>query len=127
MISLWMGAAAPAKPGRPAVPPLKAADGPPCQWMPDGARLLCLFVPDGRGAPPPEPAVPAGPTTQETAGRPAPVRTYEDLLENTHDETLFDYYFTGQLALIDAASGAVTKVGAPAVIDRAAAAPRGGV
>src|SRR5207249_9255075 len=37
-----------------------------------------------------------------------------------------DYYFTGQLALIDAVTGAVTKVGAPAVIDRADPAPGGG-
>ena len=126
MIGLWIADAATAQARRLAVPPLNAADGPPCQWMPDGARLLCLFVPDGRGAPPPEPAVPVGPTTQETSGRPAPVRTYEDLLENSHDEALFDYYFTGQLALVDAASGAVTNVGSPAVIDRADPAPAGG-
>ncbi|HEX9279779.1 MAG TPA: hypothetical protein VF890_03990, partial [Gemmatimonadales bacterium] len=126
MIGLWIVDAATAQARRLPVPPLNAADGPPCQWMPGGARLLCLFVADGRGAPPPEPAVPAGPTTQETSGRPAPVRTYEDLLENTHDEALFDYYFTGQLALVDAATGAVTKVGAPAVIDRADPAPGGG-
>src|SRR6267143_49051 len=123
MIGLWIVDAATAQARRLPVPPLNAADGPPCQWMPDGARLLCLFVPGGRGAPPPEPAVPVGPTTQETSGRPAPVRTYEDLLENSHDETLFDYYFTGQLALVDAASGAVTNVGSPAVIDRADPAP----
>ena len=126
MIGLWIVDAATAQARRLPVPPLNAADGPPCQWMPGGARLLCLFVADGRGAPPPEPAVPAGPTTQETSGRPAPVRTYEDLLENTHDEALFDYYFTGQLALVDAATGAVAKVGAPAVIDRADPAPGGG-
>ena len=126
MIGLWTVDAATAQARRLAVPSLNAADGPPCQWMPDGARLLCLFVPAGRGAPPPEPAVPVGPTTQETSGRPAPVRTYEDLLENSHDEALFDYYFTSQLALVDAASGAVTNVGSPAVIDRADPAPGGG-
>jgi dipeptidyl aminopeptidase/acylaminoacyl peptidase len=125
-IGLWVAEAATGQARRLPLPPLNAVDGPPCQWMPDSARLLCLLVPEGRGAPPPEPAVPSGPTTQETAGRPGAVRTYEDLLQNAHDEALSDYYFIGQLALVDAAAGTVTKVGAPAVIDRADPAPGGG-
>src|SRR2546422_4943103 len=68
-IVLWMADVTTAQARRLAVPPLNAADGPPCQWMPDSARLLCLFLPDGRGAPPPAPEVPAGPTVQQTSGR----------------------------------------------------------
>ena len=104
---------------------LNAAAGAPCEWLADAVRLLCRFVPDGRGAPPAAPAVPLGPVTQETAGRPAPVRTYQDLLETPHDETLFDYYFTAQLALVDAQSGTRTPVGAPAVYDEASPSPDG--
>jgi dipeptidyl aminopeptidase/acylaminoacyl peptidase len=125
VISLWVVDVASAQARRLDVPPLNAADGPPCQWMPDSAHLLCLFVPDGRGAAPAEAAVPVGPTTQETTGRSAPVPTYEDLLADAHDEALFDYYFTAQLALVDAATAARTPIGAPTVFDRVDPAPGG--
>lgn len=105
-------------------PELNAVAG-TCSWMPDGARLLCPFVVDDRGAPPPEPRVPAGPTVLETYGRTAPVRTYQDLLDDEHDEALFDYYFTAQLALVDAGTGRRTPVGAPAIFDDVEPAPDG--
>jgi dipeptidyl aminopeptidase/acylaminoacyl peptidase len=104
---------------------LNATSGAPCQWLGDGARLLCRLVPAGRGAPPEEPRVPTGPTIQETKGRAAPVRTYQDLLEDEHDERLFDYYFTAQLAVVDATTGAATPVGAPAIFDRVDPSPDG--
>ena len=104
---------------------LNATDGPPCQWMPDGARLLCKFVPDGRGPAPVESDVPLGPTTQDATGQRSPAPTYEDLLKNAHDEALFDYYFAAQLALVDAATGARTPVGAPAIFDDVDVAPGG--
>ena len=31
--------------------------------------------------------------------------TFEDLLKDNHDEDLFEYYFTSQLATIDSATG----------------------
>ncbi|MGH7568996.1 MAG: S9 family peptidase [Gemmatimonadales bacterium] len=104
---------------------LNTAGGAPCQWLSDAARLVCEFVPQGRGAPPAAAAVPVGPTIQETSGRAAVVRTFQDLLENAHDETLFDYYFTTQLVLVDAATGATTPLGAPAIFDRVDPAPSG--
>jgi dipeptidyl aminopeptidase/acylaminoacyl peptidase len=96
-----------------------------CDWMPDGARLVCQIVPAGRGAPPTAPRVPVGPTIQETSGRAAPVRTYQDLLENAHDERLFEYYFTAQLVLVDVGSGTVTPVGRPAIFDEVTPSPTG--
>ena len=104
---------------------LNAAAGAPCEWLADAIRLLCSFVPEGRGAPPAAPAVPIGPVTQETSGRPAPVRTYQDLLETPHDEVLFDYYFTAQLTLVDAQTGARTPIGAPAIYVDATPSPDG--
>jgi dipeptidyl aminopeptidase/acylaminoacyl peptidase len=106
-------------------PTLNATSGPPCQWMPGGTKLLCEFVPDGRGQAPVAPQTPVGPTTQETRGRAAPAPTYEDLLKNAQDERLFDYYFTAQLALVDVATGARTTVGAPAIFARVDVAPGG--
>jgi dipeptidyl aminopeptidase/acylaminoacyl peptidase len=124
-ITLWVADVTTAQARRLPTPPLNAADGPPCQWMPDGAHLLCLFLPDGRGTPPVEAAVPTGPTVQDATGHSAPAPTYEDLLANAHDEALFDYYFTAQLGLVDVVTGTRTPIGAPAVFDRVDAAPGG--
>ncbi len=99
--------------------------GAPCAWLDDSRTLLCRFVPDGRGAPPAEPEVPAGPNVMENLGKTAPVRTYEDLLQNPHDEALYEYYFTSQLAFVDAASGRKTPIGRPAIFDEVRASPNG--
>jgi dipeptidyl aminopeptidase/acylaminoacyl peptidase len=87
-----------------------------CDWLDDSTALLCNFVPAGRGAQPVPPAAPAGPNVQENHGKPGPVRTYQDLLTSAHDENLFEYYFTSQLALVDATSGQRTLVGKPGMI-----------
>ena len=78
---------------------LNAAHGDPVKWMPDSKSLLCQLVPAGRGKPPEAPLAPPGPTVQESSGNAAPVRTFQDMLANAHDEALFDYYATSQLAL----------------------------
>ncbi len=98
---------------------------PPVDWMPGGRTLLVRLVPSGRGAPPPAPRVPIGPHVQESAGRAGPVRTYEDMLENPHDEDLFDYYATSQLALVDPATGKTTLIGKPAIFTMAEPSPDG--
>ncbi len=64
------------------------------RWMPDQQRLLVRRVPK-RGAPPQQPAIPAGPEILE--GKSAKARsTYEarNLLETAHDDALFSYYTT---------------------------------
>ncbi len=98
---------------------------PPIEWMPDGRTLLVRLVPQGRGAPPPEPKVPTGPDVQESDGHSGPVRTYEDMLQNAHDEDLFTYYATSQLALVDPVSGKITPVGKPAIFTTAEPSPDG--
>jgi TonB family protein len=94
-------------------------------WLPDSKTLLCLTVPAGRGAPPPEVRLPSGPNVQENYGRAAPAPTYQDLLKNAYDEQLFDYYSTSQLALVDTSSGRKTPLGKPAVITGFNASPDG--
>src|ERR1035441_2954240 len=78
------------------------------QWMPDGKTLLVQMVKPDRGPAPPEPPVPTGPHVQESLGGASPEVTHEDMLQNPHDEDLFDYYATSQLALVDAATGKTT-------------------
>lgn len=99
--------------------------GGPVQWMPDGKALLVYTVRAGRGAPPVEQAVPAGPTVQESLGGAAPVVTHEDMLQNPHDEDLFEYYATSQLARVDLATARPTPIGKPAIIESALISPDG--
>ena len=72
----------------------------PVQWMPDGKSLLVLMVKPNRGAPPPEPITPPGPHIQESLGGGRGVVTHEDMLQNAHDEDLFEFYATSQLAVV---------------------------
>ncbi len=97
------------------------------QWMPDQKTLLVKLVPEGMGAPPPEPILPMGPSIQETDGEKGQSSTYEnrDTLGNQHDEDLFDYFAASQLAFIDAATAAITPIGKPRNFKSVASAPDG--
>jgi dipeptidyl aminopeptidase/acylaminoacyl peptidase len=104
---------------------LNGTYGKPFLWMPDNRALLCRTVRADRGEPPASSNIPAGPTIQESSGKEAPVRTYQDLLKNPHDEELFDYYFTSQLVLIDTQSGQVSPIGKPAIFSTTEVSPDG--
>ncbi len=93
--------------------------------MPGGQSLLCHFVVGDRGDPPAPPTIPAGPVIQESEGEAAPSWTFQDLLENGHDEALYDYYLTSQPALVDAVTGETRAVGAPAVYESLQPSPGG--
>ncbi|MEO6920262.1 MAG: prolyl oligopeptidase family serine peptidase [Collimonas sp.] len=97
------------------------------QWMPDQKTLLVKTVPQRLGPAPAEPTVPNGPSIQESDGGKGQSSTYEnrDTLGNQHDEDLFDYYASAQLALVDANSGAVTPIGAVGRYESLGAAPDG--
>ena len=84
-------------------------------WMPDQKTLLVKTVPEKLGPPPAAPDAPPGPSIQESIGGKGQSSTYEtrDTLGNPHDEDLFDYYSTSQLAFVDTATGLVTPVGEP--------------
>ncbi len=104
---------------------LNAVHGPVVQWRADGRTLLCLTIPSGRGQPPAAPAVPPGPIVQESFGQAGPVRTFADLLQNPHDEALFDYFATSQLTIVDPETGAATPIGEPAIFAAADPSPDG--
>lgn len=104
---------------------LNGTGGDPCDWVEDSVTLLCQLIPAGRGPAPAEPSVPRGPNIQENRGKAAPAPTFEDLIKTNHDEDLFEYYFTSQLATIDAASGKKTPIGRPGILDNPQASPNG--
>ncbi len=93
-------------------------------WTRGRPPLIVRAVAAGRGAPPRASEVPTGPIVQEAAGRAAQSRTFQNLLKDAHDETLFEHYFTNQIVLVDAA-GLATRLGAPG-IHSVSASPDGG-
>jgi len=94
-------------------------------WLPDQEHLLARRIPK-RGPAPEPPAIPAGPEILEGAGASAR-STYEarNLLETAHDDALFEYYTTCELAIVDPATGKVKVVGAPAPYTTAEFSPDG--
>jgi dipeptidyl aminopeptidase/acylaminoacyl peptidase len=92
-------------------------------WMPDSRRLAVSLVPEGRGPAPAAPRVPVGPEIQVSGGQETKVATYQDLLKNSFDEILFDYYATSQTAIVDIASGELRKVGKPGIYDSISVSP----
>ncbi|MGD9689572.1 MAG: prolyl oligopeptidase family serine peptidase [Phycisphaerales bacterium] len=106
-------------------PRLNPLGGSPISWMPDGRTLLCRFVPEQRGTMPVAPSAPAGPVVQDALGDKAPLRTYQDLLTCEHDERVFEWLTTTQLATLDLDSGKLTPLGAPAIYSTVSPSPDG--
>jgi dipeptidyl aminopeptidase/acylaminoacyl peptidase len=124
-VELWVGDSATGKIHNIKNVQINSVLGNPVTWMPDNRTLLVQLVPPSRGAAPALPPVPTEPNTQESAGRPGPVRTYEDLLKSPHDENLFEYYATSQLALVDSSSGKTTSIGQAAIFQSLDPSPDG--
>ncbi len=102
-----------------------AMSGNPYRWFPDGKKILYKAVLANRGNAPTESSVPAGPIIQNNEGKSAPVRTYQDLLRNKFDESLFDYYATAQLKIMDLSSGTATTFGDAGIITGFSLSPDG--
>ncbi|MBN2432576.1 MAG: prolyl oligopeptidase family serine peptidase [Acidobacteria bacterium] len=113
-LTLWLAAMDTARARRLGEFILNSTYGTPFQWVSDNQTLICKLRPAQPVEIPAEPLVPAGPVIQETTGRKAPARTYQDLLQNPHDEALFEIYTTTQLAAVNL-TGEVTALGKPAI------------
>ena len=98
--------------------------GPAFRWHPDSRALLVRKVSGDRGEPPARPLAPEGPVIQENLGRSAPARTYQDLLQDSHDERFFEYYMSSApaLATID---GDIRRLGEPGLIRDLSPSPDG--
>jgi dipeptidyl aminopeptidase/acylaminoacyl peptidase len=123
-LELWVADRATAK-ARRVASSVNATFGSSYEWLPDSSGLLVRTVPAGRGAAPQGVQAPSGPTIQENAGRTAPVRTFQDLLKNSADEALFEYYFTSQLALVKLDGSAPRAIGQPGLYYGSSVSPNG--
>jgi imidazolonepropionase len=86
------------------------------EFTEDGKHIATVLVPANRAAMPAPPAAPEGPTVLLAEPDKNRLRTYRSLMSTPYDFELLKWHSTGQLALIDAATGAVKNVGAPAMI-----------
>ena len=85
------------------------------RWLPDG-RLLVLTTPRDRGSVPVEPLTPTGPAIQNaTGGEEAQTRTYQDLLEDAHDESVFRWLATSQPVIVTPDGSTRINVGSPKI------------
>lgn len=121
---LWLVDARTAIARRLPAPPLLAPQGKGFAWWPDSRSLICATVPEGRPAPPAAPAVPATPTIQETAEQKAAAPTYQDLLKNSHDEILLEYFLRSRLVRVTL-DGQSTPLGQPGLFTSFTPAPGG--
>ncbi len=86
------------------------------QWTGDGKNVVAVVLPEGRKAAPKAPAIETGPLVRITDPARNPTRTYASLLRDPFEQAQLEYYSTGQLATVDASTGAVRRIGAPAMI-----------
>jgi dipeptidyl aminopeptidase/acylaminoacyl peptidase len=124
-IELWVADVRTAQARRLLGPELNAALGSPLEWAPDSRSLIVRRVLPNRGAPPAAPRAPAGPVVQESLRRVAPVRTFQDLLTNAHDEALFEYHFASQLVRVPVSGGPPEPIGQPGIYGGTTLSPDG--
>ncbi|MBD2432286.1 MULTISPECIES: alpha/beta hydrolase family protein [Fischerella] len=102
-------------------PILNAAYGEPYHWLSDDT-LICKFISSDRTQAPVAPTVPPGPLIQQNLGEKNPVRTFTNLLKNTYDEVLFEYYLTSTLEKVTL-DGHRTVLVPPSLISEAIPSP----
>jgi dipeptidyl aminopeptidase/acylaminoacyl peptidase len=107
--------------------PLLATSVNSVDWTADDKTLVAVLVPENRGVAPAPNVVPTEPMIRVTQPGSKTLRTYPSLLSGPRDAEILEFYLTGQLAMIDVASGRVTKVGSPSMFRSISVAPDGSV
>lgn len=102
-----------------------AMSGLPYRWLSDGQNIIYKQIIADRGDAPKESTRPSGPTIQENKGKAAPVRTYQDLIKNAHDEALFEYYTATQLMWLETRTGKTRPFAEAGIIKGVSPSPDG--
>ena len=84
--------------------PVNAVVGTPYMWIDDNDIIYKSIV-TGLDKLPVKPLAPSGPVIQESKGKMAASRTYQDLIKSSYDEAMFEFYATTQLKKIKVAEG----------------------
>ncbi|MBC8102716.1 MAG: S9 family peptidase [Cytophagales bacterium] len=115
-VELWVGEAEAASCRRLLGPIVADILAGPMLWLDDSRHLLVTLRPEGRGPAPAAALVPVGPVVSETVGKKTRASTFQDLLASPHDEDLFEYYATSQLARLDCETGEIFLLGDPCLL-----------
>jgi len=86
------------------------------QWTRDGRQIQTVLLPDAGKRELPRWSLATAPKVRVARDGANPTRTYRYLLESPQDMQLLEQLTTGQLALVDVATGQVTNVGKPEMI-----------
>jgi dipeptidyl aminopeptidase/acylaminoacyl peptidase len=98
-VELWAGDAVAAKVWRVGSVALNSSlSSKPFHWLGNDALLVRLRA--MTAAAPDAPRIPSAPVIQESLGRKAPGRTYQDLLKSPYDESLFEHHMQSRLAVV---------------------------
>jgi dipeptidyl aminopeptidase/acylaminoacyl peptidase len=91
---------------------LNATLGPVFTWVSE-ETLLYTAITKPASLMPKKPITPVGPSIQESVGKAAPSRTYQDLIRSPYDEEAFAFLTTSQL--MKNSKGIETKMGTPSI------------
>lgn len=83
-------------------------------WQNDSTILYKAAINAGKPTPA-QPVAPSGPVIQESLGKAAASRTYQDLIKSPFDEALFTYYASAQLTSVGLVTGKEEKIGPEAI------------
>ena len=93
-------------------------------WVNGGRSIVVPIMPKGQTEAPAQ-TVANSPRVQESDSKPKRIRAYPSLLQSPYDKQLLEFYATSQLAVVDVATGSITPIGKPAMIQNISAAPDG--
>ncbi|MCX4243281.1 alpha/beta hydrolase family protein [Paraliomyxa miuraensis] len=95
----------------------------PFTWMP-GSQALLVRQARSDGPVPARSTVPTGPVVEDTSGKVAQNRTYQDLLTNADDERMFEHFAGSQLAIVSL-DGEASPLSEPGLVEAADPSPDG--
>ena len=93
-------------------------------WTESGKAIVAVFRPSGMGPMPAQPSVAPSPVLQRSDERKTVLRTYPAVISTAYEESLLDYFSTGQLATVDL-SGGMREIGKPMRIESLDPSPDG--
>jgi dipeptidyl aminopeptidase/acylaminoacyl peptidase len=92
--------------------PLNLINGANIRWVDDNS-IMYKVATAAASAAPAKPITPKGPSIQQSIGKAAPTRTYQDLIKTPYDEQLYEFMASAQLVVNK--NGVETNIGKPAI------------